>query len=144
MHDVFPSFPPYRLSWDQFTYWEILRAWSFWKVLPSFGQSPLVIDIHINEKEYALSTMTTWRVMHFGKLALNYLLLITAGTLVFLMEWFLFKYIMPYAICCSRLFELSSIWFWVTKRRGEHTDGLSHKEVWWHVITLGLFFFSPS
>lgn len=60
---------------------------------------------------------------------------------MFLMEWFLFKYTMSYAICCFRLFELSSIWFRATKWWGEHTDGLSHKEVWWHVITLRHFFF---
>lgn len=111
------------------------------KALASFVRSPVAVEIHINRKEYALSTMTTMRIRYFGKLVINYLLLITVGALVFLIEWFLFKYTMSYAICCSRLFELSSIWFWATKWWGEHTDGLSHKEVWWHVITLRLFFF---
>lgn len=41
------------------------------KALASFVWPPVAIEIHINEKEYTLSPMTTWRIMYFGKLVIK-------------------------------------------------------------------------
>lgn len=41
------------------------------KTLASSVQSPVAIEIHINRKEYALCTMTTMRIMYFGKLVIK-------------------------------------------------------------------------